>query len=105
MTMLAMMEVTKSRMLLCGRVGSRWIQRLGVFFLLNLQHKVSLARLRDKVTTITAVIHACVIPDGHGLVVHGVLELVVGSEGDESAPGDAQREEHLLGGIAPHRPV
>ena len=38
-------------------------------------------------------------------MVHGVLELVVGAEGDEAAPRHAQREEHLLGRVAPHRPV
>ena len=88
-----------------GGWGRGGFSDLECFSYLTCNKILSLARLRDKVTTITAVIHACVIPDGHGLVVHGVLELVVGSEGDESAPGDAQREEHLLGGIAPHRPV
>ena len=53
----------------------------------------------------TAILHPRVLPDGHGLMMHGVLELVVGSEGDESAPRDAEREEHLLRGVAPHRPV
>ena len=38
-------------------------------------------------------------------MMHGILELVVRSEGDESAPRDAQREEHLLRGVAPHCPV
>ena len=38
-------------------------------------------------------------------MMHGILELVVRSKGDEAAPRDAQREEHLLRGIAPHCPV